>query len=335
MDSRANTEPQEYSVIVSETHVREAVAAKPQAPVSLMGRCFPFMVWGATGIFVVLISGLFIELFLNSLPSIRQFGLSFLWTSEWNPVTEHFGALPFIYGTVVSSLIAVALAAWVGILGAAFLAEFAPRYIATPLGFVIELLAAVPSVVYGLWGLFSLAPAMQHYIEPALQRYLGFLPIFSGPGYGVGLLTAAFILTIMIIPTVIALSRDLLQAVPSELRESMLALGATRWDSFKMVVLPYARSGIFGACILALGRALGETIATTMVIGNRPAISISLLAPSYTLSSVIANEFTEATTSVYLSALIELGLVLFLISVVINSLARLLMRTVFGAVGRK
>jgi phosphate transport system permease protein len=300
-----------------------------------MGRCFPFMVGGATGIFVVLISGLFIELFLNSLPSIRQFGLSFLWTSEWNPVTEHFGALPFIYGTVVSSLIAVALAAWVGILGAAFLAEFAPRYIATPLGFVIELLAAVPSVVYGLWGLFSLAPAMQHYIEPALQRYLGFLPIFSGPGYGVGLLTAALILTIMIIPTVIALSRDLLQAVPSELRESMLALGATRWDSFKMVVLPYARSGIFGACILALGRALGETIATTMVIGNRPAISISLLAPSYTLSSVIANEFTEATTSVYLSALIELGLVLFLISVVVNSLARLLMRTVFGAVGRK
>jgi phosphate transport system permease protein len=335
VDRRGNTEPQEYAVIVTENYVREAVTAKPRGAVSLMARCFPFMVAGATGIFVLLISGLFIELFLNSLPSIRQFGLSFLWTSEWNPVTERFGALPFIYGTLVSSLIALALAAWLGILGAAFLAEFAPRYIATPLGFVIELLAAVPSVVYGLWGLFSLAPAMQHYIEPGLQRYLGFLPIFSGPAYGVGLLTAALILTIMIIPTVIALSRDLLQAVPAELRESMLALGATRWESFKMVVLPYARSGIFGACILALGRALGETIATTMVIGNRPAISMSLLAPSYTLSSVIANEFTEATTKVYLSALIELGLILFLISVVINSLARLLMRTVFGAADRK
>jgi phosphate transport system permease protein len=175
---------------------------------------------------------------------------------------------------------------------------------------------------------------MQHYIEPALQRYLGFLPIFSGPAYGVGLLTAALILALMIVPTVIAISRDLLQAVPAEMREALLALGATRWDTFKMVVLPYARAGIFGACILALGRALGETIATTMVIGNRPAISLSLLAPSYTLSSVIANEFTEATTRLYLSALIELGLVLFLISVLVNSLARLLMRAVFGTVVR-
>ncbi len=331
----ATTERQKYPALVTEVEVRAAVAAKPRAADSLMARWFPLMVRGATGIFVLLIAGLFMELLLNSLPSIRQFGLSFLWTSEWNPVTERFGALAFIYGTVVSSLIALALAAWVGILGAAFLAEFAPRYIATPLGFVIELLAAVPSVVYGLWGLFSLAPAMQHYIEPALQRYLGFLPIFDGPAYGVGLITAALILAIMIVPTVIAISRDLLQTVPSEQREAMLALGATPWESFRMVVLPYARTGIFGACILALGRALGETIATTMVIGNRPAISMSLFAPSYTLSSVIANEFTEATTKLYLSALIELGLVLFLISVLVNSLARLLMRAVFGAVGRK
>ena len=320
---------------MTEASVYDAVALGAHPPESFIGRCFPMIVRGATGIFLLLITGLFIELFVNSLPSIRQFGLSFLWTSDWNPVTERFGALPFVYGTVVSSLIALALAAGVGILGAAFLAEFAPRYIAIPLGFLIELLAAVPSVVYGLWGLFALAPAMQHYIEPALQRYLGFLPIFAGPGYGVGLLTAAFILAIMIVPTIIAISRDLLQAVPSELREAMFALGATRWDAFKMTVLPYARPGIFGACILGLGRALGETIATTMVIGNRPAISMSLFAPSYTLSSVIANEFTEATTSVYLSALIELGLVLFLISVVVNSLARLLMRAVFGAVGRK
>ncbi|HZP44601.1 MAG TPA: phosphate ABC transporter permease subunit PstC [Candidatus Binataceae bacterium] len=334
MAPHASIERHEYPALVTETQVRRGVAARTNARNSLMRRCFPLMVGSATGIFVLIIAALFVELLVNSLPSIRQFGPGFLWSSEWNPVTERFGALPFIYGTIVSSLIALAIAAWIGILGAAFLAEFSPRYLATPLGFIIELLAAVPSVVYGLWGLFCLAPAMQHYIEPALQRYLGFLPIFSGPAYGVGLLTAALILALMIVPTVIAISRDLLQAVPAEMREALLALGATRWDTFKMVVLPYARAGIFGACILALGRALGETIATTMVIGNRPAISLSLLAPSYTLSSVIANEFTEATTRLYLSALIELGLVLFLISVLVNSLARLLMRAVFGTVVR-
>jgi phosphate transport system permease protein len=329
LENQANAEQQNYPVVAA--YAQDAVAKKSPAPGSLMERSFPSMVHGATGIFVVLIAGLFVELFWNSLPSIRQFGLSFLWTSEWNPVTEQFGALPFIFGTVVSSLIALVLAAGAGILGAAFLAEFAPSFIADPLGVLIELLAAVPSVVYGLWGLFVFAPAMQHYFEPAIQRYLGFLPIFAGTAYGVGLLTASFILSIMIIPTITAISRDLLHAVPFELREGMLALGATRWDAFKMVILPYARPGIFGACILGLGRALGETIATTMVIGNRPAISMSLFAPSYTLSSVIANEFTEATSPVYISALIELGLILFMISVLINSIARLLMRTVFGA----
>ncbi len=339
MEDHTDTEHLEYLGLAGAVYPEEAAGGIPPArwrnSESFVEQYFQLLVRGATGIFVLLIAGLFVELFLNSLPSIRQFGLSFLWTSEWNPVTEHFGALPFIFGTVVSSLIALALAAGAGILGAAFLAEFAPGFIANPLGILIELLAAVPSVVYGLWGLFVLAPAMQHYIEPAIQRYLGFLPIFEGPPYGVGLLTASFILAVMIVPTIIAISRDLLQAVPSEIREAMLALGATRWDAFKMVVLPYARPGIFGACILGLGRALGETIATTMVIGNRPAISTSLFAPSYTLSSVIANEFTEATTPVYISALIELGLILFLISVLINSLARLLMRSVFGAVDRK
>jgi phosphate transport system permease protein len=342
MENRANAERGEYlsaggaalSEAYSEQTAAGSLSARSRTSDSFLGRCFPLIVRSATGIFVLLIAGLFVELFINSLPSIRQFGLSFLWTSEWNPVTDRFGALPFIFGTVVSSLIALVIAAGVGILGAAFLAEFAPRFVAAPLGNLIELLAAVPSVVYGLWGLFALAPVMQHYIEPAIGRYLGFLPIFGGPAYGVGLLTAALILSVMIIPTITAISRDLLLAVPFDLREAMLALGATRWDAFKMVVLPYARPGIFGACILGLGRALGETIATTMVIGNRPAISVSLFAPSYTLSSVIANEFTEATTTVYLSALVELGLVLFLISVLINSLARLLMRTVFGAESR-
>jgi phosphate transport system permease protein len=313
------------------TPILGSVAKRSHAPESLMGRCFPLMVWGATSIFMLLIVGLFLELVLNSMPSIRRFGLSYLWTSQWNPVTQHFGALPFIFGTVVSSLIALAVAAWFGILAAAFLADFAPAYIATPLSFLTELLAAVPSVVYGLWGLFALAPVMQHHIEPMLSRYLGFVPLFAGPAYGVGLLTAAMILAIMIVPTVIAITRDLLRAVSSDLREAMLALGATRWEAFRMIVLPSARAGIFGACILALGRALGETIAVTMVIGNRPGISASLFAPSYTLSAVIANEFTEATSNLYLSALIELGLILFVISVVVNSLARLLMRTVFGA----
>jgi phosphate transport system permease protein len=343
MEDQANAERRECLNMdgnaLSGTYPEEAatrsVGVRRRTSGSLLARCFPLMVRGATGIFVLLIVGLFVELFVNSLPSIRQFGLSFLWSSEWNPVTEHFGALPFIFGTVVSSLIALVLAAAFGILGAAFLAEFAPAYIATPLGTLIELLAAVPSVVYGLWGLFTLAPAMQHYIEPSIERYLGFLPIFGGPAYGVGLLTAAIILSVMIVPTITAISRDLLLAVPWDLREAMFALGATRWDAFKMVVLPYARPGVFGACILGLGRALGETIATTMVIGNRPAISVSLLAPSYTISSVIANEFTEATTTVYLSALIELGLVLFLISVLVNSAARLMMRAVFGVASRK
>jgi len=335
MEEQAKAERPSYlSVAFTDTQQaarRPTVIVARRASDSIAGRCFPWLVRGAMGIFLTLTIGLFVELLVNSLPSIRQFGLAFLWTSSWNPVTERFGALPFIYGTVVSSLIALATAAGVGIMGAAFLAEFAPRAIAAPLGLLIELLAAVPSVVYGLWGLFVLAPAMQHSIEPALQRYLGFLPIFGGACYGVGLLTAAFILALMIVPTITALSRDLLQAAPGELREAMLALGATRWDAFRAAVLPYARSGIFGACILGLGRALGETIATTMVIGNRPAISMSLLAPSYTLSSVIANEFTEATTTTYISALVELGLLLFLISVLVNSVARVLMRAVFGA----
>ena len=334
MEDQASAERWKYPGLAGDTYPKEAAdrtsTAQWRSSHSFAQRCFPSVVRGATGIFVLLIVGLLVELLLNSLPSIRQFGLSFLWTSEWNPVTERFGALPFIFGTVVSSLIALVLAAAVGILGASYLAEFAPRFIGTPLATLIELLAAVPSVVYGLWGLFVLAPAMQHYIEPAIQHYLGFLPFFAGLSYGVGLLTASFILAVMIVPTITAISRDLLQAVPSDLREAMLAIGATRWNTFTMVVLPYARPGIFGACMLGLGRALGETIATTMVIGNRPGISLSLFAPSYTLSSVIANEFTEATTPVYLSALIELGLVLFLISVLVNSLARLLMRNVFG-----
>jgi phosphate transport system permease protein len=298
----------------------------PPAP---RGRAFEWAVYGATGAFVALVVGLFVELVINSRLSISAFGLSFLWTSQWNPVTNQFGALPFIYGTIVSSAIAILLASVAGVLAGAFLAEFSPPRMSEPLSFVIELLAAVPSVVYGLWGLFVLGPVMRDYVEPFLQHYLGFLPIFAGTIYGVGMLTAGVILAIMIVPTVTAISRDVMRAVPNSQREAIWALGADRWQGFVMVVLPIARPGIFAACILALGRALGETIATTMVIGNRPAIAASLFAPGYTISSVIANEFTEATTQVYLSALIELGLLLFVISVIVNALARLLLWTIF------
>lgn len=304
-----------------------------QLPSAPRGRSFELCVYGATGIFLAVVAGLFIELLWNSRLSLSAFGLSFLWTSAWNPVTNQFGALPFIYGTIVSSTIAILLAGIAGVFAGAFLAEFCPSRLSGPLSFIIELLAAVPSVVYGLWGLFILAPVMRDYVEPFLQRGAGFLPIFSGTIYGVGMLTAGVILAIMIVPTVTAISRDVMAAIPQTQREAIWALGATRWQSFRMVVLPAARSGIFGACILALGRALGETIAATMVIGNRPAISTSLFAPGYSISSVIANEFTEATTEVYLSALVELGLLLFLISVIVNGVARLLLWTIFRPVG--
>lgn len=289
---------------------------------------FMWSIYAASAIFGFIVLGLLAELVRGSLPSIHAFGLRFLWTSQWNPVTTQFGALPLIYGTVVSSLIAILLAGVVGILAAAFLADFAPRRIAQPLSFMIELLAAVPSVVYGLWGLFVLAPFLRNVIDPFLQSKFGFLPIFSGPIYGVGLLTAGIILALMIVPTVTAISRDVIAAIPTDLREGSLSLGATKWETMRHVVLPAARAGIFGACVLALGRAIGETIATTMVIGNRPEIAASLFAPSYTLSSVIANEFTEATSDVYLSALLELGLLLFLVSILINGFAQLMMWTV-------
>lgn len=281
------------------------------------------------GLFVLIVVLLFAQLVQGSWLSIQTFGVKFLWTSQWNPVTSQFGALPLIFGTVVSSFIAIVLAGVVGILAAAYLSEFAPLYIARPLAFIIELLAAIPSVVFGLWGLFVLAPAMRVHIGPALQHALGFMPLFSGPIYGVGLLTAGIILSLMILPTVTAISRDVIAAIPRDQREASMSLGATKWETVWRVILPAARAGIFGALILALGRALGETIATTMVIGNRPEIAASLFAPSYTLSSMIANEFTEATTDVYLSALLELGLLLFFVSFIVNGFARLLMWSVF------
>ena len=274
---------------------------------------------------IVLITALLVlELYRGSALTRAKFGWRFFYSSTWDPVFEEFGALPFIYGTLVTSALALLIAVPLGVGAAIFLAELAPPRVSNMLTFVIELLAAVPSVIYGLLAIFTLVPLLRSTVEPALKEWLGFLPFFQGPTYGVGLLAAGLILAIMIVPFIISISRDVLQAVPMEMREAALALGATRWESTWSVVLPSARAGILGSIFLAMARALGETMAVTMVIGNDPKISASLFAPGASIAAAIANEFTEATGDLYVSALIELGLVLFLLTIILNGLARLL-----------
>jgi phosphate transport system permease protein len=263
------------------------------------------------------------ELWTHSTMSVAKFGWSFFFTRTWDPIAGQFGALPFIYGTVVTSILALAIAIPIGVGAAIFLAELAPSKLSNPLTFLIELLAAVPSVIIGLLGIFVLVPALK-IVVPPIKSVLGFLPIFSGPFYGVSVFSAGVVLSVMIVPFIISISREVLLAVPRDQREAALALGATKWESTWQAVIPYARTGIIGSIFLALARALGETMAVTMVIGNSPKIAASLLAPGYSIASVIANEFTEATGDLYLSALIELGLVLFALSIVINGAARLL-----------
>jgi phosphate transport system permease protein len=286
------------------------------------------------GGFVVLVLALVLTLVIASLPAIRTFGWRFLVGTNWDPVAESFGALPFVYGTLLSSLLAMMLAVPLGIGAAIFLAELAPFWIRPPASFLIELLAAIPSVVYGLWGIFVLAPLMRGWVQPILGASLGFLPLFQGPPYGVGMLTAGIILAIMTVPFIATVGREVLLAVPNTQREAALALGATPWETTRMAVLRYARSGLVGAVLLGLGRALGETMAVTMVIGNRAEISASLFAPGYTMASVLANEFTEATSDVYLAALTEIGLLLLVVTVVVNALARLLVWSVGGTVAK-
>jgi phosphate transport system permease protein len=268
------------------------------------------------------------ELAVNSQLSHREFGLQFFAQQTWDPVMGEFGALPFIYGTVVSSLLAVVLAVPLALGVAIFNTEMCPRALRGPLAFLSELLAAIPSVIYGLWGIFVLAPLLREYVQPWLARNLGWTGLFEGPPYGIGMLAAGVILAIMIVPIISSITREVLMAVPRTQREGVLALGATRWEMIRMGVLRNARAGIVGGIILGLGRALGETMAVTMVIGNRPEIAKSLFAPGYTMASVLANEFTEATEDLYLSALIEVGLGLFLVTIVINALARLLVWSV-------
>jgi len=273
---------------------------------------------------VVITGMIVVQLWVLSAESRHAFGWRFFWSQEWDPVFNKFGALPFIYGTLVTSAVGMLIAVPLGLGAAIFLAELAPRGISDFLTFLIDLLAAVPSVIYGLIGVFILVPLMRTEIQPFLKRTLGFLPLFTGPAYGIGFLTAGIVLAVMIVPFIISVSREVLLAVPREQREASLALGATRWEATWKAVVPYARTGIMGSVFLALARALGETMAVTMVVGNNPRIAASLLGPGYSIASVLANEFSEATGSMYVSALIELGLVLFLLTFIINGLARLL-----------
>lgn len=265
---------------------------------------------------------LFRELFTGSGLSRDAFGTGFFTGTTWDPVNEVFGAMPFIFGTLVSSFLALIIAVPFSMGIAIYLSELAPEKMRTPLSFIIELMAAVPSVIIGLWGIFILAPFIRDYIAPPLSTYLGFLPLFQGPMYGLSMLTAGVILAIMIIPITSSISREAIRAVPTQQREAALALGATGWETTRIAVLPYARSGIFGAVILGFGRAIGETMAVTMVIGNSARISASLFSPSNTMASVIANEFVEATSRLYISSLIEIGLLLLAVSVIINIAAR-------------
>jgi phosphate transport system permease protein len=274
---------------------------------------------------VVLVTILLVyELWIGSALPRHKFGFHFFVTSVWDPIFDQFGALPFIYGTLVTAGVALFLAVPLGIGAAIFLAELAPATVSDTLEFFIDLLAAVPSVIYGLLGVFIVIPMMREYIQPALKKSLGFLPLFQGPAYGVGFLTAGIVLAIMVIPYIISVSREVLLSVPRDQREAALGLGSTRWESTWKVVVPFARTGIMGSIFLALARALGETMAVTMVVGNTPTISASLFAPGYSIAAVIANEFTEATGDLYLQSLIELGLVLFLLTFILNGLARLL-----------
>ncbi|MFZ0759349.1 MAG: phosphate ABC transporter permease subunit PstC [Candidatus Sulfotelmatobacter sp.] len=268
------------------------------------------------------------ELVLRSGPSWHAFGLKFFVGRDWDPVSAQFGALPFVYGTLVSSLVALIIAVPLSIGVAVFTTEMCPKAWRGPLSFFVELLAAIPSVVYGVWAIFVLVPILTNYLGPFLARTLGWTGFFTGPLYGVSMLAAGIILAIMIIPIISSIAREVLMVVPQHQREAALALGATRWEMIRIGVLRNARAGIMGGIILGLGRALGETMAVTMVIGNNPQIAKSLFAPGYTMASVLANEFSEATGDVYLSALIEIGLALFLVTIVVNALARLLIWTV-------
>jgi phosphate transport system permease protein len=280
------------------------------------------------GVLIVLVGW---ELYRGSRMAIAQFGPNFLASSTWDPVADQYGAWPFIYGTLVSSAIALVIAVPLGVATALYLTELAPVRIRQPIIMVVEMLAAVPSVIYGLWGIFVLIPWLRDHLFVWLKNTFGYLPLFQGPIYGVSMLAAGIVVAIMTLPIITSVSREILRSVPNLQREAAYALGATHWEVMRIAVLSYAKRGLFGASVLGLGRALGETMAVTMVIGNRPEVSLSLFAPGYTLASVIANEFTEATTDLYLSSLFELGLVLLAVTILVNVIAQLMLRSLAGS----
>ena len=308
---------------------RAQVQLKP--PSHFGDRTFEWLTLAMALAVVVLVFLVGWQLARGSSLAIQRFGFSFFATSTWDPVAEQFGAWPFIYGTVVSSLIALIIAVPLSIATAVYLTELAPLWIRQPLISLVEMLAAIPSVILGLWGIFVMIPWLRDYPVPFLKRTLGWTPFFSGPIYGTSMLAGGIIIAIMIMPIITSVSREILRSVPNLQREAAYALGATRWEVTRIAVLSYAKKGIFGAIILGLGRALGETMAVTMVIGNTPQVAASLFAPGYTLASVIANEFTEATTDVYLNALVEIGLVLFIITILANLIAQVLLKTIATA----
>jgi len=286
---------------------------------------------------LLLLGGVMVALLLGSLPALRAFGFDFVITQSWNPVTEKFGALAPIYGTLVTSFIAMIIAVPFGLLIAMFLTELCPMWLRRPIGIAIELLAGIPSIIYGIWGLFVLAPFLQQYVQPALIATFGNVPIlssaFAGPPYGIGVLTAGLILAIMVLPFVTSISRDVFDAVPPVLKEAAYGLGCSTWEVMRYVVLPYTRVGVIGGVMLGLGRALGETMAVTFVIGNAHKISTSLLAPGTTISATIANEFTEAVGDLYTSSLVALGLILFVITFIVLAIARYMLLRIEKRVG--
>ena len=290
----------------------------------------------AVGVLVIL-GGVILALVIGAMPALQAFGFGFLTTEVWNPVTEKFGALAPIYGTLVTSVIAMLIAVPIGIMIAMFLTELCPMWLRRPVGIAIELLAGIPSIIYGIWGLFVFAPFLQHTVQPALIELFGSVPVlsalFAGPPYGIGILTAGLILAIMVLPFVTSISRDVLETVPPVLKEAAYGVGCTTWEVFRHVSLPYARIGVVGGCMLGLGRALGETMAVTFVIGNAHRISSSIMAPGTTISATIANEFTEADGDLYTASLVALGLILFAITFIVLAVARYLLLRVERRLG--
>lgn len=319
----------ETAPVLSSPNGQKGLAAAPKSKMGIKSSflgdaAFRSIVITCALALVAIVGLVLFELLSQSRLSMSKFGFKFLTKTIWDPVAEDFGALPFIFGTLVSSLVALVLAVPLSLGTALFLTEICPRRIRPVLSLLVELLAAIPSVIYGLWGFFVMAPFLRVYVEPFLARYFAWTGLFGGPKYGYGMLAAGAILAIMILPIISSITREVIIAIPRQQREAALALGATQWEMLRMAVLRNARAGILGAVILGLGRAFGETMAVTMLIGNRPEIAKSLFAPGYSLASVIANEFTEAVGDVYLSALMEGALVLFALTLIVNALARLL-----------